>query len=37
MKSVNQGGYPVELSAAEHSWGKFVDVLMMGRDGRFTK
>lgn len=37
MKSVNLGGYPVELSAAQHSSGKFVDLLMMGRDGRFTK
>ncbi|WP_162262274.1 MULTISPECIES: ABC transporter substrate-binding protein [unclassified Acidovorax] len=37
MKSVNLGGYPVELSATQHSSGKFVDLLMMGRDGRFTK
>jgi len=37
MKSVNLGGYPVELSATQHSSGKFVDLLMMGRNGRFTK
>lgn len=37
MKSVTLGGYPVELSATQHSSGKFVDLLMMGRDGRFTK
>lgn len=37
MKSVNLGGYPVELGPGQHSSGKFVDLLMMGRDGRFTK
>ncbi|EJE53562.1 ABC-type branched-chain amino acid transport system, periplasmic component [Acidovorax sp. CF316] len=37
MKNLNLGGYPVELSATQHSSGKFVDLLMMGRDGRFTK
>jgi len=37
MRSVNLGGYPVELSASQHSSGKFVDLLMMGRDGKFTK
>ena len=37
MRNVNLGGYPVELSASQHSSGKFVDLLMMGRDGKFTK
>lgn len=37
MKNVSVGGHPVELSATQHSSGKFVDLLMMGRDGRFTK
>jgi len=37
MKNVSLGGYPVELSATQHSSGKFVDLLMMGRDGKFTK
>lgn len=37
MKSVSLGGYPVELSAGQHNSGKFVDLLMMGRDGKFTK
>ncbi len=37
MKNLNLGGYPVELSATQHSSGKFVDLLMMGRDGKFTK
>ncbi|NMM09564.1 MAG: ABC transporter substrate-binding protein [Polaromonas sp.] len=37
MKSVNLGGYPVELSPAQHSSGKFVDLLILGRDGKFTK
>lgn len=37
MKGVNLGGYPVELSATQHSSGKFVDLLIMGRDGKFTK
>ena len=37
MKNVSLGGYPVELSASQHNSGKFVDLLMMGRDGKFTK
>ena len=37
MRNVNLGGYPVELSASQHSSGRFVDLLMMGRDGKFTK
>ncbi len=37
MKSVNLGGYPVELSPIQHSSGKFVDLLILGRDGKFTK
>lgn len=37
MKGVNFGGYEVDLSAAQHSSGKFVDLLIMGRDGKFTK
>lgn len=37
MKGVNLGGYEVDLSATQHSSGKFVDLLIMGRDGKFTK
>ena len=37
MKSVNLGGYLVELSPTQHSSGKFVDLLILGRDGKFTK
>lgn len=37
MKNVSLGGYPVELAPGQHSSGKFVDLLMMGRDGKFTK
>ena len=37
MRNVNLGGYPIELSASQHSSGKFVDLLMMGRDGKFTR
>lgn len=31
------GGFPVELSPAQHSSGRFVDLLMMGKDGRLTR
>lgn len=37
MRSVDLGGYPVELSATQHHSGKFVDLMMMGRDGRFMR
>ncbi len=37
MKNVNLGGYPIDLAAGQHSSGKFVDLLMMGRDGKFTR
>jgi branched-chain amino acid transport system substrate-binding protein len=39
MESINMsfGGYPVELSAGQHSSGKFVDLMMMGKDGRFAR
>lgn len=37
MRSVDLGGYPVELSAMQHHSGKFVDLMMMGRDGRFMR
>lgn len=37
MKAVNLGGYPVELSATEHSSGKYVELLMVGRDGKFAR
>ncbi|MDQ3058668.1 MAG: ABC transporter substrate-binding protein [Pseudomonadota bacterium] len=37
MKNMNLGGYPVELSATQHSSGKFIDLLILGRDGKFTK
>ncbi len=39
MESIqtNFGGFAVELSPTEHSSGKFVDLLMMGRDGRLTR
>lgn len=37
MKSVDLGGYPVELSPTQHSSGKFVDLLILGRNGKFTK
>lgn len=31
------GGYVVELSATRHSTGKFVDLLILGADGRFRR
>lgn len=34
---VNLGGYPVELSPTQHSSGKFVDLLMLGKDGKFAR
>ena len=34
---VNLGGYPVELSPSQHSSGKFVDLLMLGKDGKFAR
>lgn len=37
MKSVDLGGYLVELSPTQHSSGKFVDLLILGRDGKFRK
>lgn len=37
MKMVDLGGYAVELSLTVHSSGKFVDLLILGREGKFTK
>lgn len=37
MRSTDLGGYPVELSSIQHSSGKYVDLLILGRDGKFTK
>jgi branched-chain amino acid transport system substrate-binding protein len=37
MRDVNLGGYPIELSPKQHHSGKFVDLLMMGQGGKFTK
>ncbi|MES2944648.1 MAG: ABC transporter substrate-binding protein [Pseudomonadota bacterium] len=37
MKMVDLGGYSVELSAEQHSSGKFVDLLILGPNGKFTK
>ena len=31
------GGYPIRLSPREHSSGKFVDLLMFSKDGKFTR
>ncbi len=37
MKSVDLGGYGVELSATQHSSGRFVELMILGRDGKFMK
>ncbi|MBA2673526.1 ABC transporter substrate-binding protein [Ramlibacter sp.] len=37
IKRVDLGGFIVELSREQHSSGTFVDLLMVGRDGRFTR
>ena len=37
MAKVDLGGFIVELSPAQHSSGKSVDMLILGRDGEFTR
>jgi D-alanyl-D-alanine dipeptidase len=31
------GGYVVELSPSQHSSGRSVDLMILGRDGKFTR
>ena len=31
------GGYPIRLSPKQHSSGRFVDLLMLSKDGTFTR
>lgn len=37
MKIYDMGGYWVELSATKHSSGRFVDLMILGPDGRFRR
>ncbi|MBE7416624.1 MAG: ABC transporter substrate-binding protein [Ideonella sp.] len=37
IRWIDLGGFIVELSAEQHSSGTFVDLLMVGRDGRFVR
>ena len=37
MTKQDLGGYLVELSATKHSSGKFVDLMILGADGRFRR
>jgi branched-chain amino acid transport system substrate-binding protein len=37
MGKVDLGGYVVELSPTEHSSGRSVDMLILGRDGKFIR
>jgi branched-chain amino acid transport system substrate-binding protein len=37
MAKVDLGGFVVELSPTLHSSGKSVDMLILGRDGKFTR
>jgi len=37
MKKHDLGGYLVELSATKHSSGKFVDLMILGVDGKFRR
>lgn len=37
MAKVDLGGYIVELSPTQHSSGRSVDLLILGRDGKFTR
>lgn len=37
MKRVDLGGYFVDFSPTQHSSGKFTDLLILGRSGKFTK
>ena len=34
---VRLGGYLVELSSTKHSSGKFVDLMILGADGKFRR
>lgn len=34
---INLGGYPIRLSPRQHSSGRFVDLLMLSKDGTFTR
>ena len=31
------GGYPIELSSAQHNTGKYVDLMILGADGHFRR
>lgn len=37
MSKMDLGGYPVDLSPAQHSSGRYVDLVIVGRDGKFTR
>jgi branched-chain amino acid transport system substrate-binding protein len=37
MAKVDLGGFAVELSPTQHSSGRSVDMLILGRDGKFTR
>jgi branched-chain amino acid transport system substrate-binding protein len=37
MAKVDLGGFVVELSPTQHSSGKSVDMMILGRDGKFTR
>ena len=37
LKKHDLGGYLVELSSTKHSSGKFVDLMILGADGKFRR
>ncbi|MBW0172678.1 MAG: ABC transporter substrate-binding protein [Hydrogenophaga sp.] len=37
MSRVDLGGYAVDMSPSQHSSGRYVDLVIVGRDGRFTR
>ena len=37
INAVDFGGYGVEISSTQHSSGKFVDLLILGQQGKFTR